>query len=105
MKIKYNEQELTVRKYQYSQNESLYLGLYDEDNDAWPYEEELYADITVNLPDSGCYPANFAYVDVNNFPEAVLIIEEYGLGKPTGRKAWNGFSCYPQYEFDLSKIN
>lgn len=48
---------------------------------------------------------NAAYVDTNNCPWAEDFIEKMGIGKPTGNFARSGFCIYPEYEFDMDKVN
>lgn len=62
-----------------------------------------YTNITVNLPDCR-NRKHCAYVDTNNFPGAISLINDYKLGKPTGRIGHSGFCSYPEYEFDLAEI-
>lgn len=45
-----------------------------------------------------------AYIDTNNFPEAVEFIKENELGKPLGPTRQSGFCEYPLYELDLDKL-
>lgn len=71
----------------------------------WAEEYECYepwADLTVNLTEpaaEGC-----AYIDTNNFPEAVAIMEENGFGYPTGRSQWSGYCLYPEYSLNMDVI-
>lgn len=46
-----------------------------------------------------------SFVDTNNHPTAEEFIERYGLGKPTGKYVRSGFCMYPEYVFDLDKLN
>lgn len=64
---------------------------------------EPYADITVNLEG---YPTegSRAFVDTNNFEQAVRLIEQYKLGVPTGRLGISGYCTYPEYLFDMNEI-
>ena len=65
------------------------------------YGPEPYSTLTVNLDKK--LPANQAYVDTNNMPDAEEFIEKYNLGKPTGGYRVSGFCIYPLYEFDLDE--
>lgn len=64
---------------------------------------EPFATLTVNLSD---YPTikSFAYVDTNNFPEAMDLISRYHLGTPTGEFGISGFCMYPEVCFDLNEL-
>ena len=73
------------------------LELWDED-EGYP---EMFADL-IRLPGSG--RPNTGCVDVNNFPWAIRVIEDYGLGKPTGMVRESNWCRYPEYEFDLDKL-
>ena len=57
----------------------------------------------MNLPDHSC-GKNRAYVDTNNFPEAMSLISEYRLGKLTGNIGASGYCNYPEYEFNLAEV-
>lgn len=67
-------------------------------------EEGPFANITVNLPQTKMWPENFGFVDVNNFPQALSVIEKLGIGRHTGQFATSGFCVYPLYRFDEDKI-
>jgi hypothetical protein len=43
-------------------------------------------------------------VDTNDNPWAEAFIAEHHLGKPTGRTRRSGFCVYPEYEFDMKRI-
>jgi len=70
----------------------------------WSLSEGPFAHITVNLPSTDRFPANYGYVDTNNFPEAEKVIADLGIGKPVGQYDVSGFCFYPLYEFDLEAI-
>ena len=59
--------------------------------------------LTTNLRVPGLAPDQ-AFLDVNNHPEAVRLVEENKLGKATGYVATSGFVTYPLYRFDLDRI-
>lgn len=64
---------------------------------------EYFGDITVNLDDP--LPiGDYAFVDTNNSPWAVELLEKNGIAQPTGGYARSGFCLYPVYKFDLSKL-
>lgn len=81
----------------YQADNSLYVGVLDT------RENEPYADLTVCLNDS-TLGKDEAYVDTNNCPSAIKLIDEYKMGKPTGKVGKSGFCEYPVYKFDLTKI-
>ena len=89
---------LTPYTYQYQNNGSLAILLFDE-------QEELFCDMTVNISTASTSGSNCAFVDTNNNPWIIEYIEANELGKPTGRYASSGYCQYPEYEFDLSKMN
>lgn len=70
----------------------------------WTDDGEPWCTLTVNLPGAEDLPADYAYVDVNNFPEAEEFIKKYNLGEPTGLTKQSGFVVYPLYKFDLQKL-
>lgn len=63
-----------------------------------------YAILTVNLTSSPISGPDCAYVDTNNLPEAEKFIKARGLGEPTGMMAASGFCTYPEYKFNLDKL-
>ena len=68
-------------------------------------EDGPIATLTVCL-DEKRFPLkpNEAYVDVNNLPEAMAFIREYGLGYDTGVNRQSGFSIYPLVAFDMDEV-
>ena len=81
---------------EYSENQHIALSVWCDDGP--------FADITVNLPDTKRYPKNFGFVDINNFPQALALINKLGIGEPVGYHAFSGWCEYPLYEFDLEAI-
>lgn len=65
---------------------------------------EPFAIATVNLPESGSAP-NRAFLDTNNVPGIDDWFEELKLGFPTGNVGFSGYCAYPEFEFDLDRIN
>lgn len=57
--------------------------------------------VTVYL---GEVPKDCAYIDVNNFPEIIEVLERLGVAKPTGIYTRSGFVEYPLYQFDREKL-
>lgn len=72
----------------------------------WAENSEPWATMTVNLDDKlyERFGEEYAYVDVNNFPEAIELIERYNLAENTGCVRQSGFVQYPLYRFDLAKL-
>jgi hypothetical protein len=68
------------------------------------YEGEPWATLTVNLPDYGKLPEDYAFVDTNNCPWAEEFIRKYKLGEPTGQYGHSGYCDYPLYIFDPTKL-
>ena len=64
---------------------------------------EPFATLTVNLSKSKGKTKQ--YVDINNCPWALNFIETNELGKRTGDYDFSGYCIYPEYEFNLEKLN
>lgn len=45
-----------------------------------------------------------AFIDTNNFPEAVAIIRQHALGEITGIVGRSGFCQYPFVVFDMTEV-
>lgn len=67
---------------------------------AW-CSEGMYAMMSVNLDEK--LAEDEAYVDLNNWPDAAEIIDEYELGKCVGMGT-SGYCMYPRVKFDLEKL-
>ena len=96
MKIKgiYGEYEVKVERTEYyNGNLAIVLYCYDRDYDFW----EPYGNLTVNFEEK--LPENYAYLDVNNIPNAEEFVMENELGEFTGKMRFSGFCCYPLYKF------
>ena len=65
---------------------------------------EPFATLTVNLDESASCKEDCAFIDTNNCPWAGTFIRDNNLGVPTGRYGYSGFCTYPEYKFDLSKL-
>ncbi len=89
--------QLGIVKGKYTNNGTLYLGLYDVIND------EPFSDITVNLPESYAR-GSIQYINTNDFPQLEDIINEYSLGYLMGSGS-SGWCTYPLYYFDTRKID
>lgn len=92
------ELAVQITKYVYGDGLAIQLFCVENGNITEPY-----ATLTVNLSD---YPTNesCAYVDTNNFPEAMGLISRYHLGTPTGEFGFSGFCMYPEVRFDLDEL-
>ena len=84
-----------LRLNHYRADESLYVGLYDD--------EGPVATLTVCLEDSERL-SNESYLDVNNVPEAVDFVREYGLAELTGEFASSGFCWYPVVIWNMDTL-
>jgi hypothetical protein len=84
------------------QNGGVYVGLSDCDEGY----EESFADLTVWL--TPMMPElngkAMAFIDTNNCPWAVKMIEDAKLGKPTGVNRASGYCQYPMYELDMNAV-
>jgi hypothetical protein len=85
----------------YVNGDALYIALSTMDEETG--EAEPFSDLTVCL--SAPLESNLSFVDICNNPGAAKLIEQYGLGKPTGKYRQSGFNVYPLYEFDMDKIH
>lgn len=94
MKIKFNENEYTIEVSHYFNNNNLALIMHGL--------EEPYAVMTVNL--GALFDPTMAFVDTNNFPEVIKLIEDYNLGEPTGITRVSGFCVYPLYKFNIEEV-
>lgn len=66
------------------------------------------ARITTNITGSR-YPKarlgrNEAFLDTNNCPEALELVERLGIGRFTGIMGQSGYCIYPLYEFDMTEL-
>ena len=68
---------------------------------------ELFTYLTVNLQHdmSKDNDNSLAFVDTNNNRWAERYIEKHNLGTKTGFYGLSGYCTYPEYRFDLSKLN
>jgi len=65
---------------------------------------ESFSVITVNIPNT-ISAGNTSFVDTNNCPWVEKFIKENNLGHKTGIYGYSGMCSYPEYEFDISKLN
>ena len=83
--------KITIMVSNYSSNNNLYIGLYDNNAD------EDYMDITTNImPLSG----HFGYVNASN-AEILQFVNEQQLGQSTGIEISQGFNTYILYQFNI----
>lgn len=92
------EYELGLMVSNYVLHDNLAIQLYCVDDNA----VEPFAMLTVNF-DSKCNPV-CAFVDINDCPWAIRLIDEYGLGKLTGRTMRSGYCVYLEYQFDMERL-
>lgn len=69
----------------------------------WNEEDGPIARLTTCLLDRNL-AEDEAYIDLNNCPWAMPLIEKYGLGKPTGRIGHSGYCTYPVVKFDMDVL-
>ena len=72
------------------------LAIYLYDNEGEPFTL-----LTVNL--GGDPGKDMAYVDTNNFPDALNLISAYNLGEVVGC-GHSGFCTYPLVKFNLDEV-
>ena len=82
----------------YRNNGTLAILLYDDSNN-------YLCDVTVNLTGISAPNTNCAFIDTNNSPWLIDFINTYQLGVPTGRTCRSGYCSYPEYRFDVDKLN
>lgn len=97
------EMDVSLTTDRYVHGNGLYVGMYyfDEEDQFW----EPWADISVNLPHEALTDMNCAFIDVNNAGTLPSFLVENGLAKPTGRFGYSGYCAYPEFRFDLDKLN
>ena len=84
----------------YQKGGRLAIELVDESYDLFEY-------LTINLQYemSKDNDKSLAFVDTNNVPWAEEYIQKHNLGVKTGYYGMSGYCTYPEYRFDLSKLN
>lgn len=85
---------------EYSYGKRLSIKLVDVNDNNCPF-----AMLTVNLPNEKITNKNCAFVNFNKFQHCLKFIEVNKLGKPTNKIGFSGYCIYPEYEFDLDKLN
>lgn len=87
-----------IRKY--TNNGRLAVALVDE-----RYELFTYLTINIQYDLSNNNDGLLAFIDTNNEKWAENYIEKYGLAIKTGFYGLSGYCVYPEYRFNLSKLN
>ncbi len=67
----------------------------------WNNEEGPIAGLTTCL---GSATKGYAYLDINNCPWAIDLVNKLGIGADTGKIERSGFCFYPLYEFNMEKV-
>lgn len=110
-------EEVVLRYDEYEESSSLAVALYARPNnfretgEVNPCTEdvdvfsELYAVITVNLPDSIVLPQGTQFIDTNNYPWIYNWLIENGIAAPTGCFARSGYCLYPAMKFRQDTIS
>ena len=65
---------------------------------------EPYSNVTVNIPDYPLSDENCAFIDTNNAPFVVELLNKYHVGKFTGNYAFSGWCIYPEFRFDMETL-
>lgn len=70
-------------------------------------EDEWFCDLTVNIdyPQSKDNDKTLAFVDMPNNPWLKEYLRVHQIAEPTGYYGLSGYNVYPEYRFDLSKLN
>lgn len=109
-------EEVALRYDEYEESSSLAVALYARPNNFREISEEnpctedvdvfseLYAVITVNLPDSIVLPQGTQFVDTNNHPWVYNWLIENEIAEPTGYCARSGFCLYPAMKFRQCRL-
>lgn len=84
----------------YRTNNRLAIELVDLTDDIFTY---LTVNIDFELSNNS--DNTLAFVDTNNNPWAEPFIEKHQLGQKTGNYGMSGFCVYPEYRFNLAKLN
>lgn len=64
---------------------------------------ELFAVITINLPESADLPFGTQFIDVNNHPWVDGWLIDNSIAEPIGKFAKCGFCIYPAFKFNLQE--
>lgn len=101
-KLKYemwDGEEIQVSLYidSYMDNNNIYVALVSDEHG----QQELFADITVNLSGLTEY---CGYIDTNNSPQLEKFVEENEIGEIVGVGRPSGFCTYPLCIFNPEKL-
>ncbi len=102
VKTEWGTYDVTLKKEAYHEPRTLAVQAVCIDDD------EPFATLTVNLDGytgAGLQSDTRAFVDTNNCPWAEAFLRDNGIARPTGIVMQSGYSKYPLYEFDLSKLD
>ena len=107
--IKFNsrggfEVEAEVELGEYNESGTVAVELWEDDGP--------YASLTVNLGKKALRDllgkseniAEYAFLDTNNFPEGVNVVENNNLGKFTGKVAFSWYCAYPLYHMNMDAL-
>lgn len=95
------ECDLFTRINTYAEGGGLAIELFYTEGDNAIYRFSMLTVNLVDLPKKSPY----AFVDTNNFTDAVYLIETYHLGVFTGNFGASGFCWYPEFKFNLNELN
>lgn len=84
----------------YQKGHRLAVELVDEN-----YEMFDYLTVNIDYQMSNDNDESLAFIDTNNVPWAEEYILKHKLGVKTGYYGLSGYCTYPEYRFDLSKLN
>ena len=94
--ITYGKEKLYFFLDNYANNGALYIGLCTKDN-------ELYADLTINIPEYLFYAWNEIIINGDISSDLVKKLEKAGILEPTGKLTRSGFGTYKIMEFNFEK--
>jgi len=87
---------LSKASYAHNGNLAVHAEYYDKEFNAWL----PYGNVTVNLGNK--LPAQYAYVDENNFLGVLDWLVSNGIAEFTGKYGYSGFCQYPLVKFNES---
>ena len=104
---------VVIRFNEYEASSALAVALYSLPDDIQSAGEdltdddfsELYAVLTVNLPESESLARGTQFIDTNNHPWAYGWLIDNGLAEPAGIFGKSGFCVYPAMKFTLENAD
>lgn len=90
----YGDEVMFLQAGIYLKNSNIVLTLFDNENGP-------FSNITVNIED---LPVDEFAVDVNNFPQALRVLKENRIAKPTGKQVRSGFCMYPIWKLTIDEF-